>query len=160
MKSVKDPLYGFVRIDKEFVKMIDHAAFQRMRGIKQLGFTNLVYPSANHTRFEHSIGSFHLARKFCQHLEEENPEFLTSALLHDLGHVPFSHAVEELFRRHEEISVEIVKKNFYEILEEEGIDTRKVCKMIRGKTKFGNILKANLKDQENSCFIEERFPIS
>lgn len=115
--DIRDPIYGFVTINDWERDIINHSVFQRLRRIKQLACTDFVYPGANHTRFEHSIGVLHLASKaydiltrnskYLERLESElgyvkagidKDRHLVRlvALLHDIGHGPFSHAVESL----------------------------------------------------------------
>lgn len=102
-KIINDPVYGFVSIQNELIfDIIEHPYFQRLRRIKQLGLTHLVYPGALHTRFHHSIGAMHLMSKALIELRfkgnEISDEEITSAciaiLLHDVGHGPYSHALE------------------------------------------------------------------
>ena len=144
MKWIKDALYGFVKIETPVLSVIETKEFQRLRWIKQLGFTNLVYPSAVHTRFEHSIGCYYLACKLCESLNLDCEELKIAALLHDLGHLPFSHSIEKLVKDHEELTVEIVKNNLQETLESNGIDTKKVVKYIKGKSSLGKIISGEL----------------
>ena len=102
-KIINDPIYGFVSIPNELIyDLINHPYFQRLRRIKQLGLTNLVYPGALHTRFHHAIGAMHLMQEAVLTLkqkdviisEEEEEAVLVAILLHDIGHGPFSHALE------------------------------------------------------------------
>lgn len=102
-KIINDPIYGFVTLPDELVyDLINHPIFQRLRRIKQLGLTNLVYPGALHTRFHHAIGAMHLMTEALQVLkskgvkisEEECRAAVIAILLHDVGHGPFSHALE------------------------------------------------------------------
>ena len=102
-KIINDPIYGFVSIPSELIyDLINHPYFQRLRRIKQLGLTNLVYPGALHTRFHHAIGAMHLMQEAVLTLkqkdviisEEEEEAVLIAILLHDIGHGPFSHALE------------------------------------------------------------------
>ena len=102
-KIINDPIYGFVTIPSELIyDLINHPYFQRLRRIKQLGLTNLVYPGALHTRFHHAIGAMHLMQEAILTLrqkdivitEEEEEAVLIAILLHDIGHGPFSHALE------------------------------------------------------------------
>lgn len=102
-KIVNDPVYGFIRFpEKEILQLIDHKYFQRLRYIKQMGPANLVYPGAEHTRFHHSLGAVHLMGKALDELkakgvdikEEEHLAARIAILLHDVGHGPFSHALE------------------------------------------------------------------
>lgn len=115
-KIINDPIYGFVTIPSDLIyDLINHPYFQRLRRIKQLGLTNLVYPGALHTRFHHAIGAMHLMQETVIILrqkeiaitEEEEQAVLIAILLHDIGHGPFSHALEHSIVRgvnHEAIS--------------------------------------------------------
>lgn len=115
-KIINDPVYGFVTIQHPIIlELINHPYFQRLRRIKQLGLTNLVYPGAIHTRFHHTIGAMHLMQEAIQTLknkgikisEEEEVATLITILLHDIGHGPFSHALENTIVQnvsHEDIS--------------------------------------------------------
>ncbi len=102
-KIINDPIYGFVSIPNELIyDLINHPWFQRLRRIKQLGLTNLVYPGALHTRFHHAIGAMHLMQDAVNTLRQKEVEItvkeeeavLVAILLHDIGHGPFSHALE------------------------------------------------------------------
>lgn len=115
-KIINDPIYGFVTIPNDLIyDLINHPYFQRLRRIKQLGLTNLVYPGALHTRFHHAIGAMHLMQEAVLTLkqkdititEDEEQAVLIAILLHDIGHGPFSHALEHSIVRgvsHETIS--------------------------------------------------------
>lgn len=116
LKIVNDPIYGFIKIPYESVfQLIEHPFFQRLRRIRQLGMTHLVYPGAHHTRFHHAIGAMHLMTQAIDVLRskghiilDQEAEAVTIAiLLHDIGHGPFSHALEDSIVssiKHEEIS--------------------------------------------------------
>jgi uncharacterized protein len=102
-KIVNDPVYGFISIPDEFIfDLIEHPYFQRLRRIMQLGMSHLVYPGAIHTRFNHVLGAMHLMaqavsvirRKGHEITKEEERAVLIAILLHDIGHGPFSHALE------------------------------------------------------------------
>src|SRR3954453_21007836 len=108
----RDPLWNNIRVDSVALKLIDTPAFQRLRYVRQLGLAYLVYPGASHSRFEHALGAYHLARRTLGLFSERD---LTSgvdaeecriaryaALLHDIGHYPFSHALEEIGALHHE----------------------------------------------------------
>lgn len=103
-KIINDPVYGFIHIHSELIHdIIQHPYFQRLRHIKQLGLANLVYPGAMHTRFQHALGAMHLMSRAMETLrnkkieisEEEAEAAQLAVLMHDLGHGPFSHALEE-----------------------------------------------------------------
>ncbi|MGB2986824.1 MAG: HD domain-containing protein, partial [Phycisphaerae bacterium] len=106
---LRDPVHNFVSLSDEEVKVVDTAIFQRLRGIRQLALANLVYPGALHTRFDHSIGVCHVAGMMAEELaldpnpRQENAKtrrVRLAALLHDLGHGPFSHVSEEALERY------------------------------------------------------------
>ncbi|MDD1655559.1 MAG: HD domain-containing protein, partial [Methanomicrobiales archaeon] len=101
MKFIKDPVHGYVEVPESLLPLLDSPPVQRLRHIRQLGFSYLVYPGANHTRFEHALGAMHLAGLMCTHLGLDRSEAdlaTTAALLHDVGHGPFSHTTEPLMR--------------------------------------------------------------
>jgi HD superfamily phosphohydrolase len=121
-KIINDPVYGFISIPGDFVfDLIEHPWFQRLRNIKQLGLTSLVYPGANHSRFQHGLGALHLMDMAISTLrskgviispEEEEATYM-AILLHDTGHGPFSHALENSMIRgitHEDISLLLMRK--------------------------------------------------
>lgn len=115
---IRDPLWNTIRVDPVAAAVLDTAAFQRLRYIRQLGLAHLVYPGATHTRFDHALGVYHLATKALRIIRDKQPSPLSAwgdarlipyaALLHDIGHYAFSHALEELepdriAGRHEEV---------------------------------------------------------
>ena len=118
-KWVRDPLYGFIGLTEEEVALLDTSPIQRLRRIKQLANAHLVYPGAVHTRFEHSLGVMHIAGRMAEHLQFADDEIKTvryAALLHDIGHGPFSHVFEAALQdicgkavHHEEITRLIVQ---------------------------------------------------
>ena len=121
-KIINDPVFGFINIRSELVfDLIEHPYFQRLRRIKQLGLSCMVYPGANHTRFEHALGAVHLMRSAIgilrlkgQEITDEEAEAVTVAiLLHDIGHGPFSHVLESTLVQdvpHERISLLLMEE--------------------------------------------------
>ncbi|MFT7382398.1 MAG: HD superfamily phosphohydrolase, partial [Roseivirga sp.] len=121
-KIINDPVYGFITIRSELVfDIIDHPSFQRLRRIKQLGLTELIYPGAHHTRFHHALGAMHLMGATLENLrnkgieisDEEFEAATIAILLHDIGHGPFSHALEYSLLEdvpHEHLSRMIISK--------------------------------------------------
>ncbi len=121
-KIFNDPVYGFISINYDsLLDLIDHPYFQRLRRIKQLGLTSLVYPGALHTRFHHALGAMHLTSKAIVVLRSKGHEITDheaesvsmAILLHDIGHGPFSHALEHTIVdgiHHEEISTLFMQK--------------------------------------------------
>ncbi len=121
-KIVNDPVYGFISIPGDFVyDLIEHPWFQRLRNIKQLGLTNFVYPGANHTRFQHGLGVLYLMEMAITTLRSKGAEIspaeeeatYIAILLHDIGHGPFSHALESSIINgitHEDLSLLLMRK--------------------------------------------------
>src|SRR5947207_9467480 len=109
---IRDPLWNNIRVDPLALQLVDTRAFQRLRYVRQLGLAYLVYPGASHSRFEHALGAYHLARRTLALLAErdelrglpdDEPAIVqAAALLHDVGHYPFSHALEEIGVLHHE----------------------------------------------------------
>src|SRR5688572_15814921 len=104
-KIINDPVYGFITIDDELInEIIAHPYYQRLRRIHQMAMAHLVYPGAVHTRLHHSLGAYHLMKCALQELKskgniitpEEEQAAKIAILLHDIGHGPFSHALEQV----------------------------------------------------------------
>ena len=155
--EMRDPIHGFIKVSKKEKRLIDTQVFQRLRRIRQLAMTFLVYPGAMHTRFDHSIGVMHIAGRICNRLRELNPARICeedidrvrlAALLHDVGHGPFSHVSEYLLDKyaldedaggrvrekiHEKITVDIVCNDpqINDILDDD--ERNFVIEMIQGK---------------------------
>jgi HD superfamily phosphohydrolase len=112
MEIIRDPLWNNIAVDPLAMRLVDTPAFQRLRYVRQLGLAFLVYPGATHSRFEHALGTYHLARRALALLEERGTlagisrkactTIRIAALLHDIGHYPFSHALEEIGALHHE----------------------------------------------------------
>lgn len=121
-KIINDPVHGFITIPDELIfDLIEHPFFQRLRRIKQLGLSHLVYPGANHTRFHHALGAMHLMIEAIDVLRSKNVEIsdeeklgaAIAILLHDIGHGPFSHTLEHSLLKsiqHEEVSLLFMKR--------------------------------------------------
>src|SRR5688500_2184558 len=122
-RTVRDPLWNTIRLDPTAARIVDTAAFQRLRYIRQLGLAHLVCPGATHTRFDHAIGVYHLTVTALRLLRErggippeawEGEELVPyAALLHDIGHYAFSHALEELEPEHVPFGHEEVAERFF-----------------------------------------------
>ena len=120
-KIINDPIYGFIKIESKIIyDLINHKYFQRLRRISQLGLSYLVYPGAQHTRFQHALGSLHLMDKAIQQLTNKGHEITSTEqealriciLLHDIGHGPFSHALEKILVNeinHEQLTLMFMK---------------------------------------------------
>jgi len=121
-KIINDPVHGFITISNDFIfDIIEHPYFQRLRYIKQLGLTYMVYPGASHSRFQHALGAMHLMTQAVEMLklkdipisDEEQQGLLLAILLHDIGHGPFSHALEHTLVSaisHERISLFFIER--------------------------------------------------
>jgi HD superfamily phosphohydrolase len=162
-RIIRDPLWNTIRLDPTAVRIIDTAAFQRQRYIKQLGFAHLVYPGATHTRFDHAVGVYHLAvtalrrLRECGGIQEELWEEAGlvpyAALLHDIGHYAFSHSLEELGSDmlpgdHEAVSARFFSSpELREALSTLGEDAGlKIHALIQGRSKnpFGGLVSGSL----------------
>ena len=162
-RIIRDPLWNTIRLDPTAVRIIDTAAFQRQRYIKQLGFAHLVYPGATHTRFDHALGVYHLAVTALRHLRERTdvPEGLWrearlvpyAALLHDIGHYAFSHSLEELGSDmlpgdHEAVSARFfASPELQEALSTLGEDVgQRIHALIQGRSEnpFGGLVSGSL----------------
>jgi HD superfamily phosphohydrolase len=152
MKIIKDPVHGYVEVAAELLPLLDSAPVQRLRHIRQLGFSHLVYPGANHTRFEHSLGCMHLAAVLCRHLglDAGDTRLVTgAALLHDIGHGPYSHATEPLMeeflgRKHQDIGHLLREESLAAILDRLRLDADEVAAMVRGEHPLAGIIHGDL----------------
>jgi HD superfamily phosphohydrolase len=149
-KIVKDVLYNYIEIEDPFLDFIEHHSFQRLRFIKQNGFSYLVYPNAMHTRFVHSLGVFHLTKLAANYLDIGNnkEELIIASLLHDIGHGPFSHVSEKaLFdiikKDHEELGIKTMKEEMEDLFAKSSIDLKKVVSFVKGK-KEGIIIAGDI----------------
>ena len=154
-KTVYDPIHGSISVDGPFLDLLDRHEMQRLRHVRQLGLSNTVFPGANHTRFEHSLGVYHLAGRMADALgmtKEEADILRTAAMLHDVCHPPFSHTLERTMEDltgcdHMEMSRRLIfgevpsfrerDKGFFEgtepisvLLEDSGIPPERVCDLI------------------------------
>jgi len=151
--EIADPIHKYIRFTELEKKIIDSKVFQRLRRIKQLAGAHLVYPAAQHSRFEHSLGTMHLAGLAGEHLfsigvldKESIQELRVAALLHDIGHGPFSHLFEEALKvtsnkNHESIGAEIIcKTELSDILSSFGYSPSVISEISFGnsKVKFKN----------------------
>ncbi|OED30038.1 HD domain-containing protein [Methanosphaera sp. WGK6] len=148
MGFIRDSIHGDLHLTDYELKLIDTVEIQRLRRIKQLGFTNLIYPGANHTRFEHSIGTLYLANKLgtILGLDNEILELLRiCGLLHDIGHAPFSHVSERALKKsHETITKEIILNSPVTDIINEKFEPKLITSIIDGKTKYGKIISGDL----------------
>lgn len=147
-KVFRDPIYGYIEVIYEVIlKLIDSKEVQRLRRIRQLSGVSMVFQTAEHSRFTHSLGAYQLANLVIKNVngidtlsEYEKMIFLISALLHDIGHGPYSHAFETVLSvRHEEMTARIIENNSTEInkiLLEYEIKPKDIADIIRHKSDF------------------------
>jgi len=147
--DIIDPILDFVRVNSNELKIIDTPIFQRLRRIRQLSGAHLIYPGAQHTRFEHSLGVMHIASMAGQALAEKGivsfddiQNLRLAGLLHDIGHGPFSHLFEEIFEEKRKISHEdlgrdiILKTEIGDIISKNGFDKKLITKLAFGDSKL------------------------
>jgi len=147
--DIIDPIHDFVRVYDNELKIIDTPIFQRLRRIRQLSGAHLIYPGAQHTRFEHSLGVMHIASMAGQALAEKGvvsfddiQNLRLAGLLHDIGHGPFSHLFEEIFVEKRKISHEdlgrdiILKTEIGDIISKNGFDKKLITKLAFGDSKL------------------------
>lgn len=164
VKKVYDEIHGFINLTDTELKIIDTPTFQRLRRIKQLAFAYYVYPGATHTRFSHSLGSMHVMGMIAEKLysqgfiHRDDIELLRiTALLHDVGHTPFSHSIETFYKEllkayeayHTNLSVMVINNDPYisEILAESGYDAKEISSILTGVHKepvFNYLLSSDL----------------
>jgi len=149
---IQDPIHGYIRLDDMEEDLLNLRDFQRLRRIRQLGFTSLIYPSTTHTRFEHSLGATYLAGRFADNLElseDDRKHLRAAALLHDIGHGPYSHTSEMVLKKHgishEDFSAEKIQSSaMRSVLQDHDVDPDRVVKMINGKTELGQIIAGDI----------------
>src|SRR6266540_899297 len=146
---LRDPIWNNIRVDELTLRLVDTEIFQRLRYVRQLGLAYLVYPGATHTRFEHALGAYHLARGTLATMSEreglggadaeEQAIVRAAALLHDVGHYPFSHALEEIGQlHHEDVARPLITSGAISDLLSAGIADdapRRVFELVSGKSK-------------------------
>ncbi len=160
-KRIRDPIHNIIKVDKDALALIDTIAFHRLRRIRQLGVAWLVYPSAEHSRFTHSIGVYCMSKRIIDSLEENSKGFnlnrrekklvALAGLLHDIGHAPFSHAIETAIRnlggdfKHEDMSTKIIlecEEIFSELSKHDKNFPEDVCRVIGNK--YSNLSVASI----------------
>ena len=151
-RKIRDPIHNYIKLGTLETRLMDTPQFQRLRYVRQLGLNYLVYPGANHSRFEHSLGVYHLARACVEEIGLEDylrRVLSTAALLHDLGHGPFSHVSDTIFKlhgtSHEEFSLKQIREGGVgTILEQHGIDPGDVCSVLQKNHKFSSLITSQL----------------
>ena len=146
--DIIDPIHDFVRVNSNELKIIDTSIFQRLRRIRQLSGAHLIYPGAQHTRFEHSLGVMHIASMAGHALNEKGivssdniQDLRFAGLLHDIGHGPFSHIFEELLQKrkmsHEDMGRDIIlKTQIGDLISANGFNKKFITELAFGDSKF------------------------
>ncbi|RLI17237.1 hypothetical protein DRO54_11810, partial [Candidatus Bathyarchaeota archaeon] len=148
--EIKDPIYGYIYITEPEKEIIDCFPVQRLRRLRQLAGAEFVYPAANHTRFEHSLGVLYLAGRLVEnsnlseYIDKDEAQMVKlAALLHDVGHGPFSHIFEHLLSKfmnktHEDMTFWIIKESeIADKLEKYGYDPDEVARLAVGRLHKG-----------------------
>jgi len=181
-KIVHDSVHGSVRFDGPFRDLLEVPDLQRLHSIHQLGLSYLVYPGANHTRFEHSIGTFAVAKRICSSLQmdrEEAEVVECAALLHDIGHLPYSHTLEFVLHNqfgidHTEISRRLIRgedtvlsesdkrilgrfPTVPDILEKHGVDPKAVARLLEVKSPASGVQRTLQRDRGQTHFNSKRY---
>src|SRR6056297_1588609 len=152
MATIKDSVHDHIDINGVAEALLDTPTVQRLRHISQLGTVQLVYPSANHTRFEHSLGVYHLADRALDELGVEGRQaerVRAAALLHDVGHGPFSHNIEELTYRqtgkyHDDVDELLASGAVGETLRDHDLDPAHIAGLVAGDGQFGQLVSGEL----------------
>lgn len=147
--QIVDPIHDFITVYSHEIKIIDTPIFQRLRRIRQLAGAHLVYPGAQHSRFEHSLGTMHITSQAASILKEKNhlgsddvENLRLAALLHDIGHGPFSHLFEEVLYKKRKISHEkigekiILKSEIGDLISKNGFNKNFISKLAFGNSKY------------------------
>jgi uncharacterized protein len=151
VKIIKDPVHGYVEVEDFALALLDSPPLQRLRYIRQLGFSFLVYPGANHTRFEHSLGTMFLADVAARRFglsDSDRTLVVAAGLLHDIGHGPFSHASEPLMEQflhttHDDLE-RVIGPETRSLLEGHGIDHAELCQVVKGSHRLSGIIHGDL----------------
>ncbi len=155
MKTIKDSVHDHITVEGVARDLLDTPAVQRLRRVRQLGTVNLVYPSANHTRFEHSLGVYHLSCEAIGHLDDVDDRsrqarrVKAAALLHDVGHGPFSHNLEELIYRrtgkyHDDVHELLADGAVGETLRSYDLSPERIADLVAGEGRLGQLVSGEL----------------
>jgi HD superfamily phosphohydrolase len=150
--TIKDSVHDHIEITGVARELLDTPPVQRLRRISQLGTVGLVYPSANHTRFEHSLGVYHLADRALAHLGIEGRQaerVRAAALLHDIGHGPYSHNLEAVVYRHtgkyhDDVHGLVSSGPVARVLTDHGLDPDRIADLIAGEGELGQLVSGEL----------------
>ncbi len=168
---IKDPIHGYITISQLEKNVIDTRVFQRLRRIRQLAGSEYVYPGANHTRFEHSLGVMHLAGVLAGRITKRAKEIQVlrlAGLLHDVGHGPFSHTFEHLLarqgRNHEDLTTWLIQETeLADILRDGGINSREMSLQAIGKRRlkkhpyFNQVIRSSIDVDKCDYIVRDSF---
>jgi len=163
MKIIRDPIHKNIHVSDTCIRFIDTPEIQRLRRIKQLGLTYLAYPGATHTRFEHSLGVMYLADIFSKNLDVYDQKLLKiSALLHDVGHSPYSHDSEEVIKKytdktHEDIGRILESDTISSILDDIDLKKSEILDIIGGKKPLGKILNGSIDIDKMDYLVRDSY---
>ncbi|AFZ72580.1 HD domain-containing protein [Natronobacterium gregoryi] len=152
MTTIKDSVHDYIELEPTAEALLDTEPMQRLRYVRQLSTVQFVYPSANHTRFEHSLGVYHLASEAVDRLSIDDDlahRLRAAALVHDVGHGPFGHQTEaaierHLGRHHDEIGWLLEETELGDVLEEYGLDPDAVAATVDGRGPLGELVAGTL----------------
>ncbi|WP_048075535.1 HD domain-containing protein [Haloquadratum walsbyi] len=152
MTTIKDGVHDHIEIQGITAELLDTPLIQRLRRVTQLGTVHLVYPAASHTRFEHSIGVYYLMNRALSHLGLDGPQaerLRAAAVLHDVGHSPYSHNLEPVIHRHtdkyhDDVINLLIDSVVGDTLSEHGHDPERIAALIRGDGKYGQLISGEL----------------
>ena len=155
MKTIKDSVHDHITVEGVARDLLDTPPVQRLRRVKQLGTVSLVYPSANHTRFEHSLGVYHLACEAIAHMNEVDDRSQrarrveAAAMLHDVGHGPFSHNLERLIHRrtgkyHDDVHGLLAEGAIADVLRSHDLSPGTIADLVAGEGRLGQLVSGEL----------------
>ena len=152
MTTIKDSVHDHIAVEGVAAALLETPPVQRLRRIAQLGTVTMVYPSANHTRFEHSLGVYHLADRALAHLGIEGQQaerVRAAALLHDVGHSPYSHNVEDIVHRrtgkyHDDVAELLDRGAVARVLADHGLNPDRVAGLVGGDGELGQLVSGEL----------------
>jgi len=152
MTTIKDSVHDHIAVEGVAADLLETPPVQRLRRVKQLGTVTMVYPSANHTRFEHSLGVYHLANRALSHLGIEGQQaerVRAAALLHDVGHSPYSHNIEAIVHRktgkyHDDVAELLNRGEVASVLAAHDLSPAKVAGLVSGDGELGQLVSGEL----------------
>ncbi|MFC3477020.1 HD domain-containing protein [Halobacterium litoreum] len=152
MTTIKDSVHDHIEVEGVAADLLDTPPVQRLRRITQLGTVSLVYPSANHTRFEHSLGVYHLADRALDHLDiggKRAERVRAAAVLHDVGHSPFSHNVEGVVerhtgKRHDDVDGLLAEGRVARVLDDHDLDPANIASLVAGDGELAQLVAGEL----------------